>query len=94
MFKDKLGKDSPIQTFIHLKIRRRDGVESLSILEESKLKVPIGGCISAFLKALADVGFLSVFGRLIHNLEAQTGLKPWVDPSLYPFFTTALLTGR
>ena len=31
--------------FIHLKIRRRDGVESLTTLEESELKVPIDGCI-------------------------------------------------
>ena len=45
MFKNKLGKDSSIPKFIHLKIRRRDGVESLTTLEEGELKVPIDGCI-------------------------------------------------
>ena len=45
MFKNKLGEDSPIPTFKHLKIRRRDGVESLTILEEGEFKVPIDGCI-------------------------------------------------
>ena len=33
--------------FIYLKIRRRDGVESLTILEEGKFKVPIDGCINS-----------------------------------------------
>ena len=46
MFKNKLGEDSPIQKFIHLKIRRRDGVESLTTLEEVEFKVPIDGCIN------------------------------------------------
>ena len=46
MFKNKLGEDSPIQKFIHLKIRRRDGVESLTTLEEGEFKVPIDGCIN------------------------------------------------
>ena len=48
MSKYKLGKDSPILNFIHLKIQRRDGVESLTTLEEGEFKVPIGGCISDF----------------------------------------------
>ena len=30
---------------MYLKIRRRDGVESLTILEEGEFKVPIDGCI-------------------------------------------------
>ena len=34
MFKNKLGEDSPLPKFIHLKIRRRDGVESLMTLKE------------------------------------------------------------
>ena len=45
MFKNKLGEDSPIPKFKHLKIRRRDGVESLTVLEEGEFKVPIDGCI-------------------------------------------------
>ena len=45
MFKNKLGEDSPIPKITHLKIRRRDGVESLTILEEGEYKVPIHGCI-------------------------------------------------
>ena len=45
MFKNKLGEDSPIPKFIHLKIQRRDGVESLTNLEEGEFKVPIDGCI-------------------------------------------------
>ena len=45
MFKYKIGEDSPIPKFMYLKIRRRDGVESLTTLEEGELKVPIDGCI-------------------------------------------------
>ena len=46
MSKNKIGEDSPIAKFIYLKIRRRDGVESLTTLEEGEFKVPIDGCIS------------------------------------------------
>ena len=45
MSKNKIGEDSPIPKIIHLKIRREDGVESETILEESELNVPIDGCI-------------------------------------------------
>ena len=45
IFKNKLGEDSPITKFIHLKIRRRDGIKSLMTLEEGEFKVPIDGCI-------------------------------------------------
>ena len=45
MFKNKLGEDSPFPKFIRLKIRRRDGDESLTTLEEGEFKVPIDGCI-------------------------------------------------
>ena len=31
---------------MYFKIRRRDGVEFLTILEEGEFKVPIDGCIS------------------------------------------------
>ena len=47
MSKIKIGEDSPILKFIYLKIRRRDGVESLTTLEEGEFKVPIDGCIKA-----------------------------------------------
>ena len=43
--KNEIGQDSPIPKFIYLKIRRRDGIESLMILEEGEFKVPIDGCI-------------------------------------------------
>ena len=46
MLKNKLGEDSPIPKFIHLKIRRWDAVESLMTLEEGEFKVPIDGCIT------------------------------------------------
>ena len=45
MFKNKLGEDSPILNYIHLKLRRRDGVEPLTTIEEGEFKVPINGCI-------------------------------------------------
>ena len=45
MSKNKLGEDSPFPKFMHLKIRRRDGVESLTILEEGEFKLAIDGCI-------------------------------------------------
>ena len=41
MLKNKLGKNSPIPEFIHLKIRRQNGVESLTTLEEGEFKVLI-----------------------------------------------------
>ena len=36
MLENKLGEDSPIPKFMHLKIRRRDDVESLTTLEEGE----------------------------------------------------------
>ena len=53
MFKNELGEDSPIPKFIHLEIRRRDGVESLTTLEEGEFKVPIDGCIRIVTPELA-----------------------------------------
>ena len=48
MFKNKLGEDLPIPKVIHLKIWRRDGIESLMMtFEEGEFKVPINGCIKA-----------------------------------------------
>ena len=58
MFKNKLGEDSPILKFIHLKIRRRDGVESLMTLEEGEIKVPIDGCIRSDTEPLQNVEFI------------------------------------
>ena len=55
MFKNELGEDSPIPIFIHLKVRRRDGVESLTNLEEGEFKVPIDGCIKQSTQTQADV---------------------------------------
>ena len=46
MSKNKIGEDSPIPKFLNLKIRRRDGVESLTTLKEGDFKVPIDGCIN------------------------------------------------
>ena len=46
MPKNKIGEGSPIPKFIYLKIRHRDGVESLTTLEEDEFKVPIDGCIN------------------------------------------------
>ena len=56
MFKNKIGEDSPIPKFIYLKIRRRDGVESLTTLEEGEFKVPIDGCIS-YITTLTYITF-------------------------------------
>ena len=47
MSKNKMGEDSLIPKFIYLKIRRGDGVESLTTLEEGEFKLPIDGCISS-----------------------------------------------
>ena len=46
MSKNKLGQDSPFPKFLHLKIRRRNGVESLTTLEEGEFKFAIDGCIN------------------------------------------------
>ena len=46
MFKNKLGEDSAIPKLIHLKIRRRDGVESLTTLEAGECNISIDGCIN------------------------------------------------
>ena len=54
MSKNKIGEDSPIPKFINLKIRRRDGVESLTTLEEGEFKVPNDGCIKATVSFRED----------------------------------------
>ena len=45
MSKNKLGQDSPFPKFLHLKIRRRNGVESLTTLEKGEFKFAIDCCI-------------------------------------------------
>ena len=50
MFKNKLGEDSTIPKFIHLKIWRRDGVKSSTTVEEGEFKVSIDGCINICIK--------------------------------------------
>ena len=50
-----LGKDSPFSKFIHLKIRRRGSVESLTIPEEGEFKVPIDGCIRLMILTTISV---------------------------------------
>ena len=54
MSKNKLGKDSPFPKFIHLRIRRRDGIESLTTLEEGEFKLAIDGCITNNIILLFD----------------------------------------
>ena len=54
MFKNKLGEDSPIPILIHLKILR-DGVKSLSNLEEGEFKVPTDDCINMPREVLSDM---------------------------------------
>ena len=76
MLKNKLGEDSPIPKFMHLKIQRRDGVESLTTLEEGEFKVPIDDCInihdaechseSIFTKALFYTKISHTFKNKIH----------------------------
>ena len=43
--KKLLGEDSPFPKFMNLKIRRRNDVASLTILEEGEFKLAIDGCI-------------------------------------------------
>ena len=50
MSKNKLGQDSPFSKFLHLKIRRRNGVESLTTLEEGEFKFAIDGCINSLFQ--------------------------------------------
>ena len=52
MSKNKLGQDSPFPKFLHLKIRRRNGVESLTTLEEGEFKFAIDGCINGPKKVI------------------------------------------
>ena len=66
MFKNKLGEDSPIPEFIHLKIRRRDGVESLTTLEEGEFKAPIDGCIK-----VTFTGIVTLYKNVCHIIQLK-----------------------
>ena len=57
MSKNEIGQDSPIPKFIYLRIRRRDGIESLTILEEGVFKVYIDGCIKVTKGVPIDPAF-------------------------------------
>ena len=66
MFKNELGEDSPIPKFMHLKIRCRDGVESLTTLEEGEFKVPIDGYFSTIKNTFRQLLGPNVNTRVIH----------------------------
>ena len=48
MSENELGENSPSSKFIHLKIRRPDGVKSSTTLKEGEFKVPIDRCINKY----------------------------------------------
>ena len=50
----------------HPKIRRWDGVESLTTLEEGEFKVPIDGCINMLLPENVEV---KKYGLYRHNYK-------------------------
>ena len=52
MSKNKIGEDSPILKSSNLKIRRRDGVESMTTLKEGEFKVSIDSCIRCLITTL------------------------------------------
>ena len=58
MFKNKLGEDSPIQNFLHLKIRRQVGAKSLTTLEEGEFKVSFDGCIVVVYRYYLNIHFI------------------------------------
>ena len=70
---------------MYLKIRRRDGVESLTILVEGEFKVPIDGCIN--LIYIKDVITINDNDMLSYSLTTvQRGFTnhikaicPWDD---------------
>ena len=75
MSKNKICKDSPIPKFIYLKSRRRDGVESLTTLEEGEFKVPIDGCITENCKYL-QLYIRGLFFRIYLFLAKQ--FSQWI----------------
>ena len=79
MSKNKIGKDSPISKFIYLKIRRRDGVESLTTLEEGEFKVPIDGCIKETWCFLGDKILRKLFQLISKNISLHFYIPPTAD---------------
>ena len=49
--KNKQGEDSPFPKFLHHKIRRRNGVESLTILQEGSSSWPLTAALIRSSKA-------------------------------------------
>ena len=58
MSKNKIGEDSTIPKFVYLKIRRRDGVESLTTLE---FKMTIDGCIKESFRTCDNMNELLTY---------------------------------
>ena len=89
MSKNKIGSDSPILKFIYLKIRRRDGVESFTILEEGEFKVPIDRCINkrpSLPEAVqAEASSLQYKAQWRARWRARGILKYGCNLRLYPF---------
>ena len=52
MSKNQLDEDSPVPKFIHLMIRRWDGIKSLTTLEEGEFKMPIDTCIRTHVNCI------------------------------------------
>ena len=75
MSKNEIGQDSPIPKFIYLKIRRQDGVESLTILEEGEFKVPIDGCINSII--------LQLYIYLLYPGIVLVAINPYEQLPLY-----------
>ena len=57
---------------MYLKIRRRDGVESLATLEEGEFKVPIDGCIKG--------------GRMGHSVKVSVWCVALLINTRFRFF--------
>ena len=59
---------------MHLKIRRRDGVESLTILEEGEFKLAIDGCINEITNDIPKCNYLTPgeFSQTFSNEDNQT----------------------
>ena len=79
MFKNKLGEDSPTPKFIHLKIWCRDGVESLTTLEEGELKVPIDSCINTFQKNFKKISKLKLPNLDPEQFTPKLQLEMWIQ---------------
>ena len=74
MSKKLLGEDLPFPKFIQLKIRRRNGVAYLTILEEGEFKLAIDGCIKGdslkWLLLTIEFGTIHHYSSLKENSEA------------------------